>query len=189
MKKSVRRILALCLVVALLLPAATAVSAASKMITKNGKTYMLYLNKLWRSDVFLSRNTTSEQHTSGNVTPMYWGGVIVFEYHMDVDPIPIYYQNDIEQLMMQENLIYAAGDSSGIYYDYQWYYVEPDQPSGTYWLDVRVHCYRAEWSLSEDLTINSNGAATRAISDGGIFYHVPIKGSGIGVWTLEPRKR
>lgn len=186
MKKNIRRWLALALALVLVFSMAVTASAASKLITKNGTTYMLYLNKLWRSDVFISPNTTSVQHTSGNVTPMYWGGSIPFEYDMDADPIPNYYLSDIEQLMAQDNLAYSVGDSSGAYFDDQWYYVEADQPSGTYWLDLRVPCYRAEWGLTEDLTINSRGIETRVVSDGGIFYHVPVKNAD---YVLEPRKR
>lgn len=187
MKKNIRRGLALCLALVLAFTVPVSASAASRLVTRNGTTYMMYLNKLWRSDVIIPYyDTISVEHVQGMPTQISYSGVIDFEYHMDCDTIPPWCLQNVEEMMLEEDLFYSAGSAGGTYIN-DVFVIDPDQPSGTYWLCVRVWCYRAEWGFSEDLMLTSAQNTARSVPDGGTFYHVPMRGSGMGKWTVELR--
>ena len=143
MKKNVRRLLALCLALGLMLSMAVVASAASKTFTHGETSYTAVLTKdpSVKTVTHMIPGSTRVEHISDGVdTPMYGPGAS-FSFKLDAQNVPTgsFYAPYISDLMSQINLkkTYTA-TWNGIN---NYLYVEPYKPSGTYQWAVKMYYY------------------------------------------------
>ncbi len=149
MKKNVRRLLALCLTLGLMLSMAVVVSAASKTFTYEGTSYTAVLTKdpSVKTVTYTIAGSNRVEHISDGVdTPMYGPGT-GFSFTLNARNVPTgsFYAPYISDLMSQVNLKKTFTATWNGYNGY--HYVEPYKPSGTYQWAVKMYYYDANWEV------------------------------------------
>ena len=169
MKKNVRRWLALCLALVLVLSMAVMASAASMTFTQGGVTYTIAAYRSNRNDIKTKVDSTGHPHFYGNPTGVWLSGTYSARREAGIGGNIGVYVDYLHNVMNSEGIMdeYTANyQTNG-----EWIYMDPDLATGTYYLKMKLKCYNGTWTLSEGISLASAGA--EVTSSGGSITSAP----------------